>query len=78
MNRKLTIEITADGITKTFIDKDGKEYEEKWYRTNSGSACNAAIEAQLDQNGDYEEEELLEVLEFGDLDEIWEYFEQNN
>lgn len=78
MERKYIVEVTKRGIVKTFIDKDGKEYKEEWYRTNTGSACNICIEAQLDQHGDYEEEELLDVLENGDLDEIWGYFEQNS
>lgn len=77
MDRKYVIEITAEGITKTFTDKDGKEYIEKWERTETGSrTTGACITAQLDQYGDYEETELLDAIDQDDLDALWQCFEE--
>lgn len=76
MNRKMVIEITAEGITKTFTDEDGKVYMETWKREDYGASCDSSITSQLDQNGIYEDEELLEILDSGDLDELWEHFEE--
>ena len=74
--RKYTIEITSEGITKTFIDGD-KTYKEVWVRSSNGSTRTkeACITAQIDQYGDFKEEELLEVLEEEDIQDIWSYFE---
>lgn len=75
--RKFIIEITEDSIKKTFIDGD-KTYEEEWVQDENGSrTIESSIVSQLDQYGDFNEPELLELLEVEDLEGIWEYFCNN-
>ena len=74
--RKYTIEVNEECVTKTFIDGD-REYQEVWKRTEHGSETTAAsITSQMEESGLYvDEEELLDILDSSDLDDLWDYLE---
>ncbi|APH24227.1 hypothetical protein CF088_19035 [Clostridium botulinum] len=75
--RKYIIEVSEEGIKKTFINAK-KRYEETWVRDENGGSrtLEAGITAQLDQYGDFEDEELIELLDEDDIDGLWNYFEE--
>lgn len=80
-----TIEVTKDGIKKTFIDGD-KTYEEVWVRNDEDDddydgmsrTLGASIISQLKQNGDSEEHELIELLDEDDLDGLCAYLKEED
>lgn len=74
MARKYIVEVTEEGIKRTFIDGD-KTYEEKWIRDENGIRTEGdCITAQIDQYGNFEEQELFDLLDEEDLDGLWDYF----
>lgn len=84
---KYTIEITPNGMIKTFEFK-GKRYKETWIEEESGTRCTTGpgITTQLDNDGildgDLEEYiDLTDALEVDDLDELWDqmkYWQEEN
>lgn len=76
--RKYTIEISKNGIKKTFIDGK-KKYKEVWVRDGDcGSrTSDLGITSQLDQYGDFNEDELIDLLDQDDIDGLWNYFVEN-
>ncbi|MDT8718182.1 hypothetical protein IAI10_16065 [Clostridium sp. 19966] len=75
--RKYIIEVSEEGIKKTFIDGN-KKHEETWVRTEDGSkTTGVCITEQLEQDRDFEEEDLIELLDEDDIDGIWDYLEEN-
>ncbi len=80
---KYTIEVTPNGITKTF-EFEGEQYVENWVKGDSGihHTTRESIVDQLENKGILEEyPELLETLEFDELNDLWdemEYYQEEN
>jgi hypothetical protein len=83
---KYTIEVTPNGITKTF-EFEGKKYVENWtkgengirFTTRSGISTQLEKDGILDEYDDYME--LFEALEMDDLDQLWDemkYYQEEN
>jgi hypothetical protein len=75
---KYTIEITPNGMTKTF-EFEGKQYSETWVRCDdySSRTIEKGITTQLEDADilqDYED--LIEALNLDDLDELWDRMEE--
>lgn len=69
---KYIVEITEKEMIKKFIDDDGKEYKEVWMVKGSGytQTTGFSIDYLMEQDG-FEDEEILEAIYDGDLDDIW-------
>jgi hypothetical protein len=84
---KYTIEVTPNGITKTF-EFEGKQYIENWTEGENGTrfTTGPGITSQLEDkdilDGVLEDYlELVEALEIDDLDELWDemkYYQEEN
>lgn len=70
---KYTIEITKDGMVKTFTDDEGKEYTEIWQVKGPGhtGTLGPCIVSQMEDTEEFDDE-LLNALESEDLDDIWQ------
>lgn len=76
---KYTIEVTPQGITKTF-EFEGKKFTEVWVEEKySRHTIGKGITTQLEDEGILEAyPELLDALELDELDDLWDemrYFE---
>jgi hypothetical protein len=80
---KYTIEVSPNGITKTF-EFEGKKYKETWVKGDSGihKTTGKGIDTQLEETEVLEDyPEFLEALSFDELDDLWdemEYYQEEN
>jgi len=79
---KYTIEITPQGMIKTF-EFEGQKFTETWVKGHSGMhTTGKGIVNQLEDKEILEDyPELLEALDLDELDDLWDemeyYFEEN-
>ncbi|NLE03800.1 MAG: hypothetical protein GX638_03220 [Crenarchaeota archaeon] len=78
-NMKYTIEVTPNGITKTF-EFEGQKFTETWVKEDySRHTTGKGITSQLEDKGMFEDyPDLLEALDLDELDDLWDemrYFE---
>lgn len=69
---KYIVEITEKEMVKKFIDDNGNEFKETWQVKSPGitGTDGKAIEDLMEEAG-IDDEELLEAIYDGDLDDIW-------